>query len=117
MVSQSRLLLLAAAMFGTSIASDDKTSTATACTALSTSGGAYFDLRPDIAVAPTKDGKHKSGKSEDYTARGYDYGYNFTVNICDAVIDTPESVVGVDEALWKNVSAYYEKNGKAYSLG
>lgn len=117
MVSKSNLLLLAAALFGTSLATDDKTPVTTACTALSTSGGSYFDLRPDIAVAPAKDGKHKTGKSEDYTARGYDYGYNFTLNICDAVIKPPEGVVGIDEALWKNVSAYYEKNGNTYSLG
>ncbi|KUI64541.1 hypothetical protein VM1G_00615 [Cytospora mali] len=117
MVSRSHLLFLTAAILGTSLAADDKTPTTTACTALSSSGGSYFDLRPDIAVAPTKDGKHKSSKSEDYIARGYDYGYNFTLNICDAVIDPPEKVVGVDEPLWKNVSAYYEKDGKVYSLG
>lgn len=117
MVSRSHLLLLAAAMLPPSLAADDKDPAATACTAISTSGGSFFDLRPDIAVAPTKDGKHKSSKSDDYTARGYDYGYNFTLNICDAVIKPPERVVGIEESLWKNVSAYYEKDGKAYSLG
>lgn len=117
MVSRSHLLLLAAAMFGTSIATDEKAPAAAPCTALSTSGGSFFDLRPDMAIAPTKNGKHKSSKSEDYVARGYDYGYNFTLNICDAVITPPEKVVGIDEPLWKNVSAYYEKDGKAYSLG
>ncbi|KAK7741993.1 Cation-independent mannose-6-phosphate receptor CI-MPR [Cytospora paraplurivora] len=117
MVPQSRLLLLAAAFFGPSLAVDEAPPTATPCTALSTPGGAFFDLRPDIAVAPTAKGKHKYGKSEDYIARGYDYGYNFTLNICDAVIKSPEKVVGIDEPLWKNVSAYYEKDGKVYSLG
>ena len=117
MVSRSRLLLLTAALFSTSLAADDQTPATTACTASSTSGGSFFDLRPDIAIAPTKEGKRKSSKSEDYTARGYDYGYNFTLNICEAVIKSPERVVGIDEALWKNVSAYYEKDGKAYSLG
>ncbi|KAI3392734.1 hypothetical protein diail_5248 [Diaporthe ilicicola] len=118
MVSRTRLLLLAAALFCTSLAADEKTTTTTACTATATGGKAYFDLRPDIAVGPAKDGKHKRAKSEDYTARGYDYGYNFTLNICEAVIQKPEKVVGIDEALWKNVSAYYEgKDGKTYSLG
>ncbi|ROW12179.1 hypothetical protein VMCG_00329 [Cytospora schulzeri] len=117
MVSRSHLLLLAAAVFGPALAAEEKAPAATACTAVSTSGGSFFDLRPDIAVAPTKDGKHKSSKSDDYTARGYDYGYNFTLNICDAVINPPEKVVGIDEPLWKNVSAYYEKDGKTYSLG
>jgi cation-dependent mannose-6-phosphate receptor len=117
MVSRSRLLLLAAATLGFSLAADEKTTTTTACTATATGGKAYFDLRPDIAVAP-KTRKHKRAKSEDYTARGYDYGYNFTLNICEAVIQKPEKVVGIDEALWKNVSAYYEgKDGKTYSLG
>lgn len=117
MASRSHMLLLAAAMLGPSLAADEKAPAATPCTAISTSGGSFFDLRPDMAVAPTADGKHKSSKSDDYTARGYDYGYNFTLNICDAVINPPERVVGIDESLWKNVSAYYEKDGKAYSLG
>lgn len=118
MVSQSRLLLLAATLVGFSVAADDKTPTTTACTAISTNGGSFFDLRPDIAVAPKKDTKHKRGPSVDYEVKGYDYGYNFTLNICDAVINTPADVVGVDASLYKNVSAYYTtEKGDVFSLG
>lgn len=119
MVSQSRLLLLAAALLGSSFAADDKTPTATACTAISTKGGSFFDLRPDIAVAPKKDSKpNKHGPSADYEVKGYDYGYNFTLNICDAVINTPDDVVGVETSLYKNISAYYKTEiGDVFSLG
>lgn len=118
MVSQSRLLLLAAALLGSSLAADEKTSTTTACTAISTKGGSFFDLRPDIAVAPKKDSKHKRGPSADYEVKGYDYGYNFTLNICEALINTPEDVVGIESSLYKNVSAYYKtEKGDVYSLG
>lgn len=118
MVSRSCLLLLAAATLGLA-ASDDKTPTTTACTATSTNGGSFFDLRPDIAVAPKKDSKHsRRVQNEDYTVKGYDYGYNFTLNICDAVLKAPENVVGVESALYKNVSAYYTtESGKVYSIG
>lgn len=119
MVSQSRLLLLAAAFLGSSLAAaDDKTPTATACTAISTKGGSFFDLRPDIAVAPKKDSKSKRGPSADYEVKGYDYGYNFTLNICEAVISTPEDVVGIESSLYRNISAYYKTaKGDVYSLG
>lgn len=118
MVLQSRLLLLAAALLGSSLAADDKTPTATACTAISTKGGSFFDLRPDIAVAPKKDGKSKRGPSADYEVKGYDYGYNFTLNICEAVINTPQEVVGIESSLYKNISAYYKtEKGDVFSLG
>lgn len=118
MVLQSRLLLLAAAFLGSSLAADDKTPTATACTAISTKGGSFFDLRPDIAVAPKKDGKSKRGPSADYEVKGYDYGYNFTLNICEAVINTPQEVVGIESSLYKNISAYYKtEKGDVFSLG
>lgn len=119
MVSQARLLLLAAALVGLSLAADDKTATATACTAISTKGGSFFDLRPDIAVAPKKDGKHsRRGPSADYQVKGYDYGYNFTLNICDAVIATPDDVVGVEISQYKNISAFYKtEQGDTFSLG
>ncbi|KAM7201130.1 cation-dependent mannose-6-phosphate receptor [Rhypophila sp. PSN 637] len=93
------------------------TATATACVATSTSG-AFFDLRPDTAVVIAEGEKPGRGvKTEDYLARGYDYGYNFTLNICGAVVKGIEDVVGVDKSDWKNISAYYEEKGKVYSLG
>lgn len=120
MVSRPRLLLLTAALFGgASLAADEKTTTTqTACTAISTKGGSFFDLRPDIAIAPKKDAKHKRGPSEDYFVKGYDYPYNFTLNICEPVLKTPNSVTGLDKGLYQNVSAYYTTAaGDTYSIG
>ncbi|KAK7749275.1 Cation-independent mannose-6-phosphate receptor CI-MPR [Diatrype stigma] len=95
------------------------TATATACMASSTSG-AFYDLRPDIAVKPSADGskpEFHGAPDEDYHARGYDYGRNFTLNICEPVVQSPENVVGVKEELWRNISAYYTSKGDVYSLG
>lgn len=119
MVSRARLLLATAAFFGSSLAAaDEKTTTTTACTAVSTKGGSFFDLRPDIAVAPKKDSKQKRGPSEDYSVKGYDYPYNFTLNICEPVLKAPNSVIGIDKDLYQNVSAYYTTAaGDTYSIG
>lgn len=90
------------------------------CTVQSSTTGAYFDLNP-IALAPPelKDGRkiHKSDRDESWQAQGYDYGANFTLNICAPVIENIQDVVGVDESRWQNVSAYYEHNDKIYSIG
>lgn len=126
MLSQipSRGLLLALAAFASVSSAEDATKTEstttpahTPCVATSTSG-AFFDLRPDAAVAVVEGEKPQRGiPTEDYIARGWDYGSNFTLNICNAVIKTAEDVVGVEESLWKNISAYYKTGGKVYSLG
>ena len=47
-------------------------------------------------------------------------GYNFTLNFCGGVVEDLKAkggVVGVDEELWRNVSAFYEQDGKVYSMG
>lgn len=93
------------------------TTTTTACVATSTSG-LFYDLRPDTAVVVAEGEKPPRGAvTEDYIARGYDYGYNFTLNICGAVVKGVEDVVGVKKSDWKNISAYYEHKGELYSLG
>ncbi|OTB08546.1 hypothetical protein M426DRAFT_317170 [Hypoxylon sp. CI-4A] len=105
-----------------SLASSDaeKTATTTACTATSTSG-AFFDLRPDTALKPNPDGSkpaHSNGAPlNDYHAKGYDYGSNFTLNICGAVVDPVESAEGINESKLQNISAYYTSKGEVYSLG
>lgn len=88
------------------------------CTLKAPFSGAFYDLNI-ITVQPLKDHKkaHKDDRAESWHARGYDYGTNFTLNFCAPVIKSPEDVVGVDESLWGNVSAYYEMNGKTYSIG
>ncbi|MCJ1387196.1 Cation-independent mannose-6-phosphate receptor CI-MPR [Xylographa bjoerkii] len=87
------------------------------CTITSKSG-LTFDLNT-IAVQPLHDGKkiHKDDREESWHATGYDYGSNFTLNFCAPVIEELEKVVGVDENLWRNISAYYTKRGKTYSIG
>lgn len=90
-----------------------------ACTATSVSNiGGFFDLRPDIAVPAPKDApKVKGVRNSDYEARGWDYGYNFTLNVCAPVLQPVTDVVGVDKAHWANVSAYYTHEGHVYALG
>ncbi|KAI3338827.1 mannose-6-phosphate receptor binding domain-containing protein [Ustulina deusta] len=111
------------ALTSTAVASkaeSTSTTTATACTASSTSG-AFFDLRPDAAIKPKPDGSrpsHSRGAPlTDYKARGFDYGSNFTLNICNAVVEPIEVVEGIEESKWQNISAYYISKGNHYSLG
>lgn len=89
------------------------------CTAHSTLTGSNFDLRPLILHNLTA--KSHTGTNESYHARGYDYGYNFTINICAPAIEAQNftDVADVSKRLWANVSAYYkdEKNDVVYSLG
>ncbi|KAG7139450.1 putative mannose 6-phosphate receptor-like protein like [Verticillium longisporum] len=85
---------------------------------VSKTSGAFFDLRPDIAAIPEEGKTAKSGSAtSDYHARGYDYGRNFTLNICAPVADPIEDVVGLGKDEWKNVSAYYTYKDEVYSIG
>ncbi|KAK3368595.1 mannose-6-phosphate receptor binding domain-containing protein [Podospora didyma] len=122
-----QILLAFAALASLAYAEDEKdkpsatatssASVVTPCVATST-GGSFYDLRPDVAVVVTEGEKTPRGNpTEDYMARGWDYGSNFTLNICGAVVKTPQEIVGIEKTLWKNVSAYYESKGKVYSLG
>ncbi|RYC57361.1 hypothetical protein CHU98_g8851 [Xylaria longipes] len=116
-------ILALLALTSTAVASDAEataTTTTTACTASSTSG-AFFDLRPDAAIKPKPDGSRpahsRSAPLTDYKARGWDYGSNFTLNICNAVVEPIEDVKYIDESKWQNISAYYVSKGEYYSLG
>lgn len=115
------VMLLATAAAAVNAAADAPTATihAPSCTATSSTGnGGFFDLRPDTAVAPLENGKsHKSGVFKDYHSRGYDYGKNFTLNICGAVVDPVSDVVGLKDNQWANVSAYYTTHNSVYSIG
>lgn len=88
------------------------------CTIVSPTSGDYYDLNT-ITVQPLKDHKkaHKHDRTESWLSRGYDYGTNFTLNFCAPVIETLVEVVGINEALWQNVSAFYKLNGQTYSIG
>lgn len=101
-------------------AADDKTKPKPQppCTAHSTTSGSFYDLN-SISLKPLENGKKPSKKdrTESWHARGYDYGSNFTLNICAPVLEEVKDVVGIESGLWKNVSAYYESGGKTYSIG
>lgn len=88
------------------------------CTVYNPSNGNTYDLNT-ITVQPLIDHKkaHKDDRIESWHARGYDYDTNFTMNFCAPVIEAMEDVVGVEEPLWKNVSAFYTVGKKTYSMG
>jgi len=88
------------------------------CTITSPTSGSFYDLNT-IAVLPLIDGRkvHKDDRNESWHARGYDYGANFTLNFCAPVIEKLDDVEGVQEKLWRNVSAYYTKGKMTYSMG
>ena len=92
------------------------------CTARSASTGSFFDLNSINLSPPTKD-KHgkmtggKDGKAESWHAKGYDYGTNFTLNFCGNVLEELEDVEDLKSSEWGNVGAFYEKDGKTYSMG
>jgi cation-dependent mannose-6-phosphate receptor len=70
-----------------------------------------------MAIVADEGKSHRGAVVKDYHARGWDYGTNFTLNICGAVVDPVLDIVGVSESLWANVSAYYKSHGKFYSIG
>lgn len=86
------------------------------CTMTSPYSGSFFDLT-SLQIPDPKLSKAKHPREHSWNATGYDLGYNFTLNICGPVLEPVEDVVGVDKALWKNISAYYKQDGKIYSLG
>jgi cation-dependent mannose-6-phosphate receptor len=90
------------------------------CVARSPSTGLYYDLNAISVSRPDPSDGKKSSKNapkESWHAKGHDYHANFTLNICAPVIEDIKDVVGVERDRWKNISAYYEKEGKIYSIG
>jgi cation-dependent mannose-6-phosphate receptor len=60
----------------------------------------------------------KDARNDSWHAKGYDYGANFTLNICGSVIEDLEDVNEVSEYSWRNVSAFYRTaNDEVYSIG
>lgn len=116
-------LLQSLLLLSTSLApvkASDSSETLASCVARSPTTGLYYDLNT-ISLAPPelKDGEkvRKGAREESWQAKGHDYPANFTINVCAPVIEDIQDVVGVEKSRWKNVSAYYEKSGKIYSLG
>lgn len=85
------------------------------CTA---KGNGFYDLRPLSVALPNPDAK-KTGKekTDSWQAKGHDYPGNFSINICAPVVEEIEDVVGIDRDLWRNVSAFYQVDGKTFSIG
>lgn len=113
-------LLLLSSILGLSSADNSHLGDDTPCVARSPTSGLYFDLSAISLTPPElKDGKpvNEDDRDESWHAKGHDYPANFTLNICAPVIEKVEDVVGVESSLWKNVSAYYERDGKIYSIG
>ena len=88
------------------------------CTIRSPTSGAFFNLNP-VHIELPEEGKKlsKGARNESWTAKGHDYGANFTLNFCGPVVEKLQDVVGVDKSYWQNISAYYEMGGKTYSIG
>ena len=98
--------------------SDDSKHPRAPCTIRSPTSNAFFDLNPVHVELPTDLSKlPKDARNASWTARGYDYGANFTLNFCGPVVEDIKDVVGVEKSRWRNVSAYYEMDGKIYSIG
>jgi len=110
--------LLLLSTIAATAADEKKTTPLKPCTVLSPHSGSFFDLT-SISLSPPTPGKklHKDQRVESWHAKGYDYPVNFTMNVCAPVLEKIKDVVGVEKALWKNVSAYYELDGETYSIG
>lgn len=81
------------------------------CTVRSPTSGAFFDLTP-LEILPPSESKLKHPREISWNTTGYDYGYNFTLNICGPVLEKLEDVDGVEKGLWGNVSAFYRTGKK-----
>lgn len=99
-------------------ASSDKSKVTKPCTIHSPSTDRFFDLNPLHIVLP-EDGKkvHKDDRTESWHAKGYDYGANFTINFCGPVVEELDEVMDLDKDLVRNVSAFYERDGKQFAIG
>ncbi|EMD87476.1 hypothetical protein COCC4DRAFT_49354 [Bipolaris maydis ATCC 48331] len=113
------LVLIAASALPFAAAASDKP--LKPCTVISPTTERFFDLNPMRRLAPSQsDGKKNSKKEGDegsWHARGYDYGANFTINFCGPVVEELDEVQDLDKALWRNVSAFYEKGSKQWAIG
>lgn len=89
------------------------------CTIRSSTSGNFFDLNQLYIEPPKKDAKQTKSPAavESWHSRGYDYGANFTMNICGPVVEELDDVVGLTSSQRKNVSAYYTKGKETYSMG
>lgn len=117
---QSVVFLMASSSLAPFAVASGSSDSSSPCVAHSPISGLYYDLNAISLTPPEmKDGKkvHKTDRDESWQAKGHDYGANFTINICRPAIEDVRDVEGVEKSRWMNVSAYYEKGGKVYSIG
>ncbi|KAL9095128.1 MAG: hypothetical protein Q9165_002731 [Trypethelium subeluteriae] len=112
----SSIWAAAALTLPVSLASAAKESAARSCTEKSSSTGSFFDLSP-ISIPSHGKKPSKNARKESWQANGYDYGSNFTLNFCAPVVEELDEVEGIREKQWEGVGAYYEDDGKIYSIG
>lgn len=120
-ISLHSLLFLSSLLCARAAAeSSPQKDTLSPCVARSPSTGLYYDLSA-ISLSPPelKDGQkiHKSDRDTSWHSKGHDFGTNFTINICKPVIEDVQDVEGVESERWGNISAYYELDGRTYSIG
>ncbi|PWY95795.1 mannose 6-phosphate receptor domain-containing protein [Aspergillus sclerotioniger CBS 115572] len=113
------LLLLAAPLTAYAAESFGSKDTLSPCVVRSPTTGLFYDLNTISLSPPPAEGEkpRKNAREESWHAKGHDYNANFTINICAPVIENVKDVVGLDHSRWRNVSAYYEREGKVYSIG
>ena len=90
------------------------------CTIRSPHTGSFFDLKSLHIPDPKTIKSSKDPRDYSWNATGWDMGYNFTMNFCGGVVENLKNmggVEGVEQDLWRNVSAYYQQGGKVYSIG
>jgi hypothetical protein len=119
--SALRYLLFLSSLLSARAASDTPPKDALSpCVARSASTGLYYDLGAlSLSPPPLKDGQkvYKGDRDTSWHSKGHDHPANFTINICAPVIEDVTDVEGVESERWGNVSAYYELDGRTYSLG
>ena len=94
------------------------------CTIRSPTTHAFFDLNPlHIESAAERESKSskasKNARDYSWNATGWGLDYNFTMNFCGPVVESlfESGVVGVEEKLWGNVSAFYRVGKEVVSIG
>jgi cation-dependent mannose-6-phosphate receptor len=113
----SVLSFFASFLFSAHLSAADSSKPWRPCTIRSPTTDRFFDLNP-IYRSPPEEGKtQKEGEEGSWHARGHDYGANFTLNICGSVVEELHNVVDLEEDLWRNVSAFYERDDKVFAIG
>ncbi|KAF2471414.1 mannose 6-phosphate receptor domain-containing protein [Lindgomyces ingoldianus] len=111
------VFLLSTADFSAAASSSKDKKPLKPCTARSPTTDRFFDLNPLHRTGAEKGKKSKEEEEGSWHAKGYDYGANFTINFCGAVVEELDNVKELDKDMWKNVSAFYKKGDRQYAIG